>query len=208
MLQKKYILIAATFISLALLIPGISQPLISLKAEINRQTLITEGKKLISEQKISPALAAIANKFLDDIKVKGRSTLYDRSRSISGTAQDLWTSGYLLVAVLIVLFSIVIPVFKASLLLIAAITNNNGYLLWLNGLLSKWSMADVFAIGVTIACLAANGSSRGSSPPSSALLYFHAELNEGFYWFLAYCLVSIATGQLMEKCCREKASGE
>ncbi len=175
-----------------------------MKAEINRQTVVIEGKKLINEQKISPALAAIANKFLDDINVSGRSALHDTTRSIIGTAEDLWTSGYRLVAMLIALFSIVIPVFKVSLVLLATIITNNGCLLWMNGLLSKWSMADVFAIGVIIACLAAN-SAPTKAASSSALIYFHAELNEGFYWFLAYCLLSIAAGQLIEKHYRKKA---
>ena len=55
-------------------------------------------------------------------------------------------------------------------------------------------MADVFAIGVLIAFLAAN-----SSAVENAIIHFNAELHSGFYWFLAYCLISNLMGQIAEK---------
>jgi uncharacterized paraquat-inducible protein A len=45
--------------------------------------------------------------------------------------------------------------------------------------ISKWSMADVFAVGMLIALLAAKGTSNLS-----------AVAGTGFYCFAAYCLVS------------------
>ncbi len=194
MQSQKPALIFATLLSLFLLIPGITQPLISLQADMNRQALVSEGKKLINEQRLHPAMASMANQFLDGMKVQGTSRLYDRTRSILGTAEDLWKSGYLLVAMLIVFFSVIIPAFKTLLLLAACIVKANTRLISLNSFLSKWSMADVFAIGVIIACLAANGTSS-----QKALLSFSAELHAGFYWFLGYCLVSIAAGQFLSK---------
>lgn len=190
MSQNKISLALAIIISLILLIPGLTQPMITLNADLNRQALVKEGKKIVQEQDVHPAILGMASQFLDGLKVDGYSRVYDKTRSILGTAQDLWNSGYLLVAVLIVFFSAVIPALKIMMLLLALVISRNQRLISVNGFLSKWSMADVFAIGVIIACLAANAASS-----ESALINFQAELHSGFYWFVAYCLASAALGQ-------------
>ncbi len=58
--------------------------------------------------------------------------------------------------------------------------------------LSKWSMADVFVIAIFIAFLAARATQN-----SSELVRFDADFGNGFYFFLGYCLLSIASAQLM-----------
>ena len=194
MSQNKIGLTLAIVISLTLLIPGLTQPMITLNADLNRQSLVQEGKKVIKEQDVHPAILGMASQFLDGLKVDGYSRVYDKTRSILGTARDLWNSGYLLVAVLIVFFSAVIPSAKIVILMLALLLSQNQRLIKINGFLSKWSMADVFAIGVIIACLAANAASS-----ESALINFQAELHSGFYWFVAYCLASAGLGQWLNR---------
>ena len=191
MTNNKIMIILTAVISLALLIPGLTQPMMTMKADLNRQALVQEGKKIIKEQNIHPAMASMATQFLDGLKVEGTSRVYDKTRSILGTASDLWNSGYLLVAILIVMFSAVIPGFKTLLLLLAALIPKPDIPLRINSGLSKWSMADVFAIGVLIACLAANASSHGNG-----IIQFEAQLHSGFYWFVGYCLISILLSQV------------
>jgi paraquat-inducible protein A len=53
-------------------------------------------------------------------------------------------------------------------------------------LISKWSMADVFVVGVFIAFLSLQSNKNIS-----------AELHSGFYYFLSYCVISIASAQLI-----------
>jgi uncharacterized paraquat-inducible protein A len=53
-------------------------------------------------------------------------------------------------------------------------------------IVGKWSMADVFVVGIFIAFLA------GQANPN-----MHAALHHGFYWFLAYCLISILSSQVL-----------
>ncbi|MDP0589859.1 MAG: paraquat-inducible protein A [Candidatus Endonucleobacter bathymodioli] len=189
--QKIYLLLAA-LLSATLLVPGITQPLITLQADMNRQAIVNEGKRLVGEQSMHPTMASMATQFLDGLKVQGTTNLYNKTRSIFGTAEDLWKSGHLLVALLIVIFSIIIPATKTLLILIACMIKNTSALIRLNSFLSKWSMADVFAIGVIVACLASNSTSS-----QKALITFNAQLHAGFYWFLGYCLASIAVGQLL-----------
>ncbi len=67
-------------------------------------------------------------------------------------------------------------------------------LLQLNAVLSKWSMADVFVMGLLVAYMA--GSASGQM---GELLYTDARLEPGFYFFLGYCLFSIAVSGLMRE---------
>ncbi len=188
-------------ISLALLVPGITQPFITFEANIQRQALITEGKQLLNGQNIHPAIMSMANQFLDGVKVDGEYQAYKKTQSIIGTASDLWNFGFKLVAVLIVTFSLLIPLIKSLLLLVACHPAYSSKTLEINALLAKWSMADVFAMGIFIAMLAANGSAQ-----ENALISFHAELHSGFYWFLAYCLVSGVVGHYLLQKSRNNTS--
>lgn len=179
--------------SLALLIPGITQPLITLQADMNRQAMVGEGQKLLHQQDIHPAMKSMASQFLGNLKVEGETRVYDKTRSILGTAQDLWEFGYQLVALLILTFSVVIPAIKSIFLILMSMGYKTPYLMSINGTLGKWSMADVFAMGVLIAVLAANAASS-----QSTIINFQAELHSGFFWFLAYCLFSNVGAQWLE----------
>jgi uncharacterized paraquat-inducible protein A len=111
--------------------------------------------------------------------------------------ESLARTGNLVVAFLIVFFSLVIPAFKlllqAASLLITD-TRVRGPLLWLNSYLSKWSMADVFVMGLLVAFLAGSAADQ-----TGDMLTMHARLGIGFYYFLAYCLFSVAAGTMLRE---------
>jgi uncharacterized paraquat-inducible protein A len=69
-----------------------------------------------------------------------------------------------------------------------------GPLLWLNSYLSKWSMADVFVMGLLVAFLAGSAADQ-----TGDMLTMHAQLGIGFYYFLAYCLFSVAAGTMLRE---------
>ncbi len=188
--RNKVMIGLVLLVSLTLLIPGITQPMMTLRADLHRQSLVEEGKKIVQSQNLPPAMAIMAVNFLGSLKVEGESQVYERTQSILGAVQELWSYGYKLVSVLIITFSVIIPAIKSLLLLLALSIRRNGPILWWNAVISKWSMADVFAIGVLIASLAANTASG-----ESALLFFDMELLPGFYWFVTYCLVAGVAGQ-------------
>ncbi len=180
----------------ALLIPGLIQPLLSLEGRVDKSDLVKMGKELVSENKEIPGMFRnAANMMLDRMDAEGSVQAYQKERSILGTIENLYESGNRLVAVLIMLFSIIVPVTKGMLLLIAnlpvrATLQKHGFNI--SGMLSKWSMADVFVIAVIVAYLAGN-----ANPDSSEMLKFTATLGSGFYYFLAYCLLSITSAQLL-----------
>ena len=67
-------------------------------------------------------------------------------------------------------------------------------LLKVNGVLSKWSMTDVFVMALLVAYMAGSASGKMGD-----MLQMHAQLEVGFYWFLAYCVFSIAASALMRE---------
>jgi paraquat-inducible protein A len=111
-----------------------------------------------------------------------KKPLYEETQSIVRAAQRLYDSKNYFVAGLVVFFSIVVPFIRAALLGVillakSAQTRYRTYLFTRS--ISKWAMADVFAVGVFIAFMAGN-----------ALDNLDAKLHPGYYYFVAYCLVS------------------
>ncbi len=115
--------------------------------------------------------------------------LSNETRSVIGAIRSLHDSGNNFVAGLILVFSVLVPVIKASLLVPIVTMRASGRrdrLFRFVQSISKWSMADVFAVGMLIALLAAKGTANLS-----------AVAGVGFYCFTSYCLVSNAAFQLL-----------
>lgn len=149
--------IGLALLSLALLWPGLVRPVLTIRATME---LFGTTRELSNE-----------------------------TRSVVGAIDSLHESGNDFVAGLILLFSVMVPVLKAALLVpifaLRSAAAPHGLFRLVQGL-SKWSMADVFAVGMLIALLAAKGTANLS-----------AVAGPGFYFFAAYCLVSNAAFQLL-----------
>jgi paraquat-inducible protein A len=158
MSKRNLLAIVLTLVSLGLLWPGLVEPVLTIRATIE---LFGSERELTNE-----------------------------TRSVIGAIRSLHASGNDFVAGLILLFSITVPVTKAALLV--PIFAGRGTV-WSYRLyrfvqaLSKWSMADVFAVGMLIALLVAKGTANLS-----------AVAGQGFYYFAAYCLVSNAAFQALQ----------
>ena len=122
-------------------------------------------------------LAAISS-FLGFDRIEGELVAYHNTLSIWGTVDDLARTGNLPVALLIVFFSLIIPLFKIGLQLTSlflARLEQRGPVLWLNGAVSKWSMSDVYVMGSLVAYMAGSASDQMGD-----LLTMHASLEPGF----------------------------
>ncbi|HYB96538.1 MAG TPA: paraquat-inducible protein A [Vicinamibacterales bacterium] len=118
-----------------------------------------------------------------------KKPLYEETQSILRAIERLYEAKNYFVAGLILLFSVIVPFIKAALL---------GVILWIKDpatkyrlylfvrSISKWAMADVFAVGIFIAFMAGN-----------AIDNLDARLHPGFYYFIAYCLVSNLSFQFL-----------
>jgi len=115
-------------------------------------------------------------------------------KSIIGLIGNLLNNNILL-GILIILFSIVIPVTKLglSLLMILSKTQNDNRLLkFLVHNIGKWSMVDVFSMAIIVAMLTFD---------NLRIKVFSTEgqLLSGFYFFLSYGILSIFTTYFLNR---------
>jgi uncharacterized paraquat-inducible protein A len=133
-------------------------------------------------------------------ELKGGSEIevYQQTRSILGSVRHLYSVGSVAAATLILLFSVLVPFIKALLVMWAVYHGDEGRrlrTLRFVEIIAKWSMADVFAVALIIAFLAAQAT-QASGGSAAALVTFTATFGPGFYWFAAYCLFSLFVQQL------------
>jgi len=129
---------------------------------------------------IAPVLTVVAHA---DVPVLGDVVLRHTSKSVVSTVHDLARGGNGPLAAVVALFSVVLPVIKIVLLVavfapFAGLLRNRA--LALLQAVGKWSMADVFVVALLIAVLALDKDA-----------YSRAEVGLGFYFFLAYCILSM-----------------
>lgn len=193
--MNKKLCIALILISYALLYPGLTLPLLNLSADVEKADLAEIGKNIIVEDPQTPEfIGNMAQALVDSMQINGSIEAYNKTRSIVGTIRELFESGHGLVAFLVGLFSIIIPVAKGMLMLIGSLQTNPSLgqkIRSVNSVIAKWSMADVFVIGVFVAFLAAN-----AVQDETGLIKFDAMLGAGFYCFLGYCFLSILASQI------------
>ena len=184
--------------ALALLYPGLTQPVLTLTGSIEKSQLAELGIDMIAGESGNAQARQMLEMFsglLGLDQMEGQIQAYSSTRSILGTVDELARTGNLLVAFMVVFFSLVIPVFKLLLLLISLLISSEPaqrFLLRVNSMLSKWSMADVFVMALLVAYMAGSASGQVGE-----LLIMNARLEPGFFYFLAYCLFSIVAGSMV-----------
>jgi len=175
-----FLLLVCAYMSL---IPGLTHPMLSVQGTVERSQLVDEGRQILQDNRqTSGFIADLADMLIVNLDVSGTITAFDKTRSIIGTAQELYSSNHVLVAALILLFSVVVPVIKGLLAagtLMPVSAKLKDHFMMAGNALSKWSMADVFVVGIF------------------GLVAFDASLGTGFYYFLIYCVLSILATQLI-----------
>ena len=149
---------------------------------------IAVGLTLVSLVLIVPGLRSDALTITATMPLL-KKPLYEETQSILRAIQRLYDAKNYFVAGLILLFSVIVPFIKAALLGVILgtknpVTKHRLYLLVRS--MSKWAMADVFAVGIFIAFMAGN-----------AIDNLDAKLHPGFYYFIAYCLISNLSFQFL-----------
>jgi hypothetical protein len=197
-LKRKLLVMLLIVVALGLLYPGITQPVLTLTGTVEKSKIAELGIEMIAgegaDAQTRQMLTAISS-FLGFDQIQGQLQAYNNTRSVWGTVEELSRSGNLPVAFLIVFFSLVIPVFKLLIQSCSLFVEQAGLrnaLLIMNAALSKWSMSDVFVMGLLVAFMAGSASGQMGD-----MLTMYATLEPGFYYFLAYCLFSIAAGIVM-----------
>jgi len=218
--------VAGLVLSVLVLLPGLFLPVITVRGTLSpeglaaltpqllEQGLTDDGVKAIRPL-INPALLPLMDMSPGGLKgalvgnlgkqlgaqLKGAQEIevYHQTRSIVGSVQHLYAVNSSVAATLILLFSVVVPLMKASLAIWAVRHHNDAVqrrtLSWVETI-AKWSMADVFAVALFITYLAAQASQMPADPNGPPpILSFKADFGPGFYWFAAYCLFSLTVQQ-------------
>lgn len=191
--------------SLALLYPGISKPVLTLSGELEKAALADFGIDLLageSDNGQAREMLTMLSRFMGLDQLEGRIEAYRNTRSILGLYEELSASGNVAVAFLILTFSVIVPAIKLLMQLTALLLPGaaGSALLAFNAALSKWSMADVFVMAMLIAFMAGR-----ASEGVGELLVMDARLEEGFWYFVAYCFFAIAAGALLALVARRES---
>jgi paraquat-inducible protein A len=129
---------------------------------------------------ITPILMVTIHK---EVEYLGDIVLSFESKGVIGSIVKLWETGDIVVAIVILLFSVVVPVLKVLSLLIVSVFMNSPFahgIIKFFKMIGKWSMVDVFVVAVFLVYLTAN---KGDVS--------RADVEMGLYFFLAYVIVSM-----------------
>jgi len=200
--MSRFFPVIIILISLALLIPGVTQPILSLSGTIDKSELTLAGVDHLASSFSDDSgsngsargMISMITGMLGLNEIEGEVEVFQKTRSIWGTIEELYQSGNAAVSALVMLFSIVIPALKLSLMLLLQFSVPEKAELRLNqfiALISKWSMADVFVVALMVSFMAGNASAG-----MGELLRTTANFEVGFYYFSAYCIFSILSTYL------------
>jgi len=169
-------------IALACLIIGIITPMLEIGAFSRNLTIpLKFSMPLIGEVDIP------------DKVFEGRMYYYYQCKSVIDLIDVLFESENYVVAVSILCFSILVPVIKLTLsvlLLLSRSFRDSSMVKKVVGRIGKWSMADVFVVATFLSYLSFSNMNSGINTEANTLV--------GLYFFFAYCLLSIASSQIIE----------
>lgn len=224
--SRRRLALAGLALSIALLLPGLALPVITLRGTLDPQGVAALAPRLLDEGlsdevvgalrfMLNPALlpmldaspgglrgalvTQLGGQLGQQLASGPEIEVYQQTRSIVGSVRHLYRVGSATAATLILLFSVIVPFTKAALVMWALYHGDGARrkrTLHFVEVIAKWAMADVFAVALFIAYLAAQATQ--TSPGAGfvpQLVTFSATFGPGFYWFAAYCLVSLAVQQ-------------
>jgi len=129
---------------------------------------------------ITPIMMVTIHK---DVEYLGDVVLSFESKGLIGSISKLFENGDVVVAVVILLFSVLVPMVKTLSLLFVSIFMESKFahgIVKFFKIIGKWSMVDVFVVATFLVYLTAN---KGDVS--------RAEVEVGLYFFLAYVIVSM-----------------
>jgi len=144
---------------------------------------------------ITPILMVTIHK---EVEYIGDIVLSFESKGVIESIVKLFEKGDMVVAFVILLFSVIGPVLKVSSLLFIAIFMQSPFahkIVKFFKIIGKWSMVDVFIVAVFLVYLTGN---KGDVS--------RAEVEVGLYFFLAYVIVSMLMSLSADKMLRDKVN--
>jgi hypothetical protein len=141
---------------------------------------------------ITPILMVTIHK---EVEYLGDIVLSFESKGVIGSIVKLWETGDIVVAMVILLFSVVVPVLKVLSLFVVSVFMESRFahgIIAFFKMIGKWSMVDVFVVAVFLVYLTAN---KGDVS--------RAEVEMGLYFFLVYVIVSMLVSLSADRMLKE-----
>ena len=133
-----------------------------------------------------------------EVEFLGDVVLSFESKGILGSISKLYGQGSIVVASIILLFSVLLPFAKTLAMLFISIFEFSPFAVSVVRFfkhLGKWSMIDVFVVAIFLVYLTSNDSDVS-----------HAEVEIGLYFFVVYVLLSIVTSLSADKLLHDKTA--
>jgi hypothetical protein len=224
--SRRLLAVLGLVVAVGFLVPGLILPVITITGVLQPDGVGELAPKLLEQgvsdealQQLRPMINPMALAFIDaspgglkgaivgrlgpqiaaGLKKGGNIEIYQQTRSILGSVRHLYDVGSPTPATLILLFSVIVPFAKVLMVLWATMRSDaigRERTMHFVEIIAKWSMADVFAVALFIAFLAAQATQSAPGTANAAVLAFTAHFGPGFYWFAAYCVFSLASQQL------------
>ncbi len=125
------------------------------------------------------------------VPILGEVTLSFEYKTILSTLHRLFSKGNYLIGAIVLLFSVLIPLFKTLVILTYAILKEvNGNKKWLHWIekIGKWSMADVFIVALMVVFFTTNQD-----------IHTALGLEAGSYFFIGYVLLSLVASSILQE---------
>jgi hypothetical protein len=180
--------LAIITVALACLIIGVITPMLEISAYSTNLTI-----------PLKFSVPFIGEVDIPDKVFEGRMYYYFQSKSVIDLINVLLESKNYVVAVSIFGFSVLVPFIKltlSALLLLSQPFRDSGLAKKTVGRIGKWSMADVFVVATFLSYLSFSNMNTGIDTEANTLV--------GLYFFLAYCVLSIASSQFIELTVKEE----
>ena len=137
---------------------------------------------------IAPILMVTIHK---EVEYLGDVVLSFESKGVMGSVIKLWESSDMVIAIVILLFSVIVPGLKVLSLLFISVFIENKFadkIVVFFKAIGKWSMVDVFIVAVFLVYLTSKDTDVS-----------RAEVEVGLYFFLAYVIVSMIVSLTADK---------
>lgn len=198
--------------SLSMLLTGLFTPLLELEAykenleikiEVDAQAMLKDIQSAVSS---IPFIGSTSSDYIDELMpgFEGESYKWHKvypdkmyffyeNKGLFDVLNVLWTSGNIPIAVIVGLFSFIVPTFKllfSFFILLSPVKRLNGLRKLVN-YLTKFSMLDVMVVSIFLTFFTFDELSAGVETSSALLM--------GIYFFTSYVLLAMISGVTVDK---------
>ena len=226
MTSTRWLVLVLLAVSLALLIPGLFAPVLTIRGVLTRDGIAQVAPMMLQrgldddtlnalKAMMNPTVVGLLEATGGDLRQMivdkvtpsltasllrnvGDVEVFEQTRSIVGSVRRLYEVGSPVPATLILLFSVVVPFVKTALVGWAMFAADEARRRRTLTFVEAIAKWSMADVFVVALFITYLAAMASQSTPAAGppLLAFRAEFGAGFYWFAAYCVFSLASQQL------------